>query len=67
MAQVKRDRKEYMRAYREAHRQETREARDLWYWRHRDKALAYAKAYREKNKDKIREYQKEYQKEYRKL
>ena len=75
---MKRDRKEYMKAYNQAHKKEIQ----AWYEAHKEDRKAYMKAYnqahkeqykaymkswRDSNLDKYRDYQKDYQKYYNKL
>ena len=68
---MKRDRKEYIKAYNKAYRQSHKEKAKKYmkkYWKaHKEKYNAFMKSWRDSNLDKYRDYQKEYQKYYNKL
>lgn len=53
-----RDRKEYMKAWRQAHREEMKD----WYQAHREEKKAYAKAWSQAHKEDRNAYQKSYMK-----
>ena len=69
------DKKEYMKAYYQAHREErkaymkawyqsNREERKAWYQANREERKAYQKAYRGEHKDYIKAYKKAHREEY---
>ena len=67
------DRKEYRKAYYQAHREErkayyqaNREECKAYYQAHREERKAYQKAYSQAHKEEMKAYQKAYQKDYKK-
>ena len=68
---MKRDRKEYIKAYNKTYRQSHKEKAKKYmkkYWKaHKEKYNVFMKSWRDSNLDKYRDYQKEYQKYYNKL
>ena len=76
MSMTKEERKEYMKAYYQAHKEKMQAKHKAWYEDNRESEKVKCKAWREANKDKVKawneahkkqrkEYKKAYQKTYR--
>ena len=69
---TKEERKEYMKAWREAHKEQYKAYKKAWREAHKEQSKAYMKAYMKEyyqayyqaNKDKIKTYRKAYMKDY---
>ena len=56
------DKKEYMKAYYQAHREERKAYKKAWYQAHREECKARVKAWCQANREEKKAYQKAYQK-----
>ena len=62
---MKEERKEYAKAWYEAHREERKAASKAYYQAHKDKVKARMKAWQASHKEHYRAYQRDYMKAYR--
>ena len=58
------DKKEYMKAYYQAHKEERKAYMKAWYQANREERKSYQKAYREEHKDYMKAYKKAHREEY---
>ena len=60
------DRKEYVKAWKEAHRESEKAKKKAWREAHKESVKAKKKAYRESHREQYKAYQNAYQKAYKK-
>lgn len=63
---MKEERREYAKAWREAHKEEIKAANKAWYEAHKEHYRDYQKVYKEAHKDQAKAYMKAYMKAYSK-
>jgi len=61
-----RERKETIKAYKEAHKEEIQAQRKAYYEANKEKIVAYQKAYQEANKEKVETYRRAYKEAHKK-